>query len=185
MHVAPLYGRLDGAVGLVVVGAVVELAGVDVRGEIGKVVSKVFRVHVPHPKLPEPRRVDHVAPIRQGMKFGVGRRVRALLRFPTHASCSQVEVRLEGVQEGRLAGPGWAGDGVDLSLKGVVEPIEAVPFRRTGGEHRVAEVGVPEVKIHHVRLVGLREEIDLVDDEPCRNVMSGGRDEQTVEKSWI
>jgi hypothetical protein len=41
------------------------------------------------------------------------------------------------------------------------------------------------VKVHHVRLVGLRHEVNLVNDEACRNVASGCRDEQAVEETRV
>ena len=97
MDVAPLYSRLHGTIGLVVVGAIRKLAGIHVRFEIGKVVRKILRMHVVHPELPDAGRVNDIPFIRERVQFGMGRGVGSLLGLGTHAARSEVEVRLEGI----------------------------------------------------------------------------------------
>jgi hypothetical protein len=46
------------------------------------------------------------------------------------------------------------------------EPVDAEAFRRSGREHRIAEVGVPEMEVHHRRTLLVGQEVHLVTD-PC------------------
>ena len=91
-------------------------------------------------KLANAGRVDDVAAERERDEHGGRRRVAALLRFHADGLHAQCEVRLDCIQERRLADAALAADDAFRASESLAEAVDAEAGRRRYQDHFVTEL---------------------------------------------
>src|SRR4051812_35718507 len=124
VDLAPVEGLLDGAAGLVGVGAVGEPAVRDVGAELEEVALELAGDHPPELELAEPGGVDHVAPQVHPDQLGGRRRVLALGGPVGDLAHLEVEPGLDCVQQRALAHAALPRDGGDPPGQELPQAIE-------------------------------------------------------------
>src|SRR4051794_4172405 len=142
VDLAPVEGLLDGAAGLVGMGAVREPAIGDVGAELHEMGLELARDDAPELELAEPGGVDHVAPQIEADQLRVRRGVLALGGPVGDLAHLEVQPRLDRVQERALADAALPRHGRDPLGQEVAQAIEPAAVGGRGHHGLVAELRV-------------------------------------------
>ncbi len=100
---------------------------------------ELVRVHVVEVQFAQARRVAHHAPLLEGEEFGVARGVSAPAGGPADLAHLAAQAGLQGIQEGRLAGPRRPQKHGDCLPYGLADRLDACAARCADGEGAIAD----------------------------------------------
>jgi hypothetical protein len=182
MDLAPVDGVLHGALGLVDVRAIGELAAGDVGAELDEVALDLAGLDVPELELAEAGGVDDVAPGVEPDQLGGGGGVLPLGGPVGDLADPEVQPRLDGVEQRALADAALAGERGGSPRKELAEPVDPPAVGGGGGDRLVAELGVePDDPL----VGGDVDQVGLVQDDDRPDAPLLGRDQVAVDQRQL
>lgn len=169
-----------GTVWFVHVRTILELAAAEEWPKLGKTVVEIFGRHAPESDFSQTGRVHHVATARVGQRNEqrADGRVPSLVHRLADFTNAQGKLRVERVQERRLAHPRRPGKSRRLPGHGGVEPLEADTLFDARPVHGVARALIRrDQRLHERRF----HEFDLIDHDARGDVVTLGNHQEPIE----